>query len=310
MNYLGTIKRILDSDAGLIIEDMSQSKNKKVIDNRFNLIKQSVERVDNKDDFFNTKLIKLISPYINQLYDKKVEDFPSIVYDGKFKKVEQKYDELNLNDMSNLKKANEELSKKLFEYVCSILEANKDIKVDIKTLKRLLNRNPKLLSFCAERTYLYRDLNYKKLVKIMKENGTLEKSNINIDDIYQILFDTCQLNNQDVFCGLVSPEQFSQNHQKIDEMLSHINAKAFVEITNIIRCKFDKNFDRLSFVKNRSKDNFCVSLIIELLHFYAEDEDCNFIHQILSCTDILADKNVLGGVFAQYASQAVEQSLD
>ena len=39
MNSLETIKRILDSDAGLIIEDMSQSTNKKVIDNRFNLIK-------------------------------------------------------------------------------------------------------------------------------------------------------------------------------------------------------------------------------------------------------------------------------
>ena len=109
MNYLETIKRILDSDAGLIIEDMSQSKNKKVIDNRLGLIKQIVNQADNKDDKFYTRLIKLISYYINQLYNEKVEDFPSIVYDGKFKKVEQKYDELNLNDMFNLKKANEEL---------------------------------------------------------------------------------------------------------------------------------------------------------------------------------------------------------
>ena len=107
MNYLETIKRILDSDAGLIIEDMSQSKNKKVIDNRLGLIKQIVNQADNKDDKFYTRLIKLISYYINQLYNEKVEDFPSIVYDEKFRKVEQKYDELNLNDMFNLKKANE-----------------------------------------------------------------------------------------------------------------------------------------------------------------------------------------------------------
>ena len=306
MNYLETIKRILDSDAGLIIEDMSQSTNKKVIDNRLGLIKQIVNQADNKDDKFYTRLIKLISYYINKLYNEKVEDFPSIVYDGKFKKVEQKYDELNLNDMFNLKKANEELSEKLFEYVCSILEANKDIKVDIKTLKRLLNRNPKLFSLSAERTYIYRDSNYKKLVKIMNENGTLEKSNINIDDIYQILFDTCQLNNQDVFCGLVSPEQFSQNHQKIDEMLSRVNAKAFVEITNIIRCNFDKNFDRLSFAKNRSKDNFCESLIIELLHSYAEDEDYNFIHQILTDSKIQIDYDKY---YADYIGQTKLKSL-
>ena len=89
MNSLETIKRILDSDAGLIIEDMSHSTNKKVIDNRLGLIKQIINQADNKDDKFYTKLIKLISYYINQLYDKKVEDFPSIVYDGNFKKVEQ-----------------------------------------------------------------------------------------------------------------------------------------------------------------------------------------------------------------------------
>ena len=210
--------------------------------------------------------------------------------------------------MFNLKKANEKLSKNLFEYVCSILEANKDIKVDIKTLKRLLNRNPKLFSLFIEKTYLYRDFNYKKLVKIMNENGTLEKSNINIDDIYQILFDTCQLNNQDVFCGLVSPEQFSQNHQKIDEMLSRINAKAFVEITNIIRCNFDKNFDRLSFAKNRSKDKFCESLIIELLHYYTkdEDEDCNLIHQILIDPEIQIDYD---RYYADYIGQTNLKSL-
>lgn len=308
MNYLENIKRILDSDAGLIIEDMSQSVTKRVVDNRFNLIKKSVELVENKDDNFYDELIKLISYYINKLYDKKVEDFPSIVYDENGKEVAQEYDVLNLSDMSNLTLANEKLSKNLFEYVCSILETNKDIKVDIKTLKRLLNRNPKLFSLFAERTYLYRDSNYKKLVKIMNENGTLEKSNINIDDIYQLLFDTCQLNNEDVFCGLVTPEQFSQNHKKIDEMLSRINAKTFVEITNIIRCNFDKNFDRLSFAKNRSKDKFCESLIIELLHYYTkdEDEDCNLIHQILIDPEIQIDYD---RYYADYIGQTNLKSL-
>ena len=45
MNYLETIKRILDSDAGLIIEDMSQSKNKKVILNHFQILIFIIERL-------------------------------------------------------------------------------------------------------------------------------------------------------------------------------------------------------------------------------------------------------------------------
>ena len=133
MNYLANIKRILDSDAGLIIEDMSQPDIKKVVDNRFSLIKQSVERVENKDDNFYTELVKLISNYINELCDKKIEDFPIIVFDENSEEIAQEYDELNSSDMLNLTHANKELSKKLFEYVCSILEVNKDVKLDIET---------------------------------------------------------------------------------------------------------------------------------------------------------------------------------
>lgn len=306
MNYLANIKRILDSDAGLIIEDMSQPDIKKVVDNRFSLIKQSVERVENKDDNFYTELVKLISNYINELCDKKIEDFPIIVFDENSEEIAQEYDELNSSDMLNLTHANKELSKKLFEYVCSILEVNKDVKLDIETLKKLLNRNPKLFALSVEESYLYRTFDYKKLVKIINENGTLEKSNISIDDIYQILFDTCQLNNQDVFCGLVTPEQFSKNHKKIDEMLSCCNAKAFVEITNIIIRNFDRNFDRLSFAKNRSEDKFCERLIIELLHSYVKKEDCYLIHQILTDSEIQIDYDLY---YADYIGQTNLKSL-
>lgn len=289
MNILESIKKILDSDAGLVIDKVSQPKDKKLVDNRFTLIKQIVEQIENKDTNFYTKLVALISNYVNELYDKRVNDFPNVVLDENGDDVPQEYDELNSNDIFNLTQANKELSKKLFEYVCSILESDKDIQLDIETLKKLLNRNPKLFTLSVEESYLYRTFDYKKIVKIINENGTLGKSNISIDDIYQLLFDTCQLNNQDVFCGLVTPEQFSKNHQKIDEILSCCNAKAFVEITNIITRNFDKNFDRLSFAKNRSKDKFCERLIIELLHSYVEDEDCNLIHQILTDSEIQID---------------------
>lgn len=289
MSNLESIKKVLDSDAGLIVEDMLKPDDKKVVDNRFFLIKQNVELIENKDDDFYAELIKLIGNYIDQLYDKDVKDFPSIVLDETGERTTQDYDELNSSDMFNLTKANKELSEKLFEYICSILESNKDIKLDIETLKRLLNRNPKLFTLSVEKSYLYRTFDYKKLVKIINKNRTLEKANISIDEVYQLLLDTCQINNDDVFGSLVKPEQFSQNHQKIDEILTWCNAKAFVEITNIIRHNFDKNFDRFSIAKKRNKNKFCEWLIIELLHFHADKDDCNLIHQILTDSEIEID---------------------
>ena len=55
MNYFENVKRILDSVAGLIIENMSQLDIKRVVDNRVSLVKQSVEQFENKDnDFYTT----------------------------------------------------------------------------------------------------------------------------------------------------------------------------------------------------------------------------------------------------------------
>lgn len=306
MNYLNNIGIILESDPGLVIEDITKSTEKKVIDNRFNLIKQNIELINNKDVRFYTKLIKIISYYMDQLYDKNVEDFPSVVFDKNGEIDPQDYDEINSSDMFNLTCANKELSKELFEYVCNILEDKKNVKLDIDTLKCLLNRNPKPFDLSVEESYLYRPFDYKKLVNIIKENDTLKKSNINTDEIYQLLFDTSQLNNQDVFCGLVTPEQFNKNHQKIDKILSNCNAKSFGEITNIIRHNFDKNYDRLSFVKNRSKDKFGERLIIELLHLGVDEEDCNLIHSILIDSEIQIDYN---RYYADYTGQTNLKSL-
>ena len=67
MSNLESIKKVLDSDAGLIVEDMLKPDDKKVVDNRFFLIKQNVELIENKDDDFYAELIKLIVNYIDQL---------------------------------------------------------------------------------------------------------------------------------------------------------------------------------------------------------------------------------------------------
>lgn len=306
MDILENIKKVLESDAGLLIEDVSQPTNKKVVDNRLSLIKQNVDLAENKDDNFYAELIKLIGNYINQLCDEEVRDLPSVVFGENGEIVSQDYEKINSSDKSNLTEANRELSKQLFDYVCSILESNKDIKLDIETLKRLLNRNPKLFTLSVEKDYLYRPFDFSRLAKILNENQTLEKTNIGIDEVYQLLLDTCQLNNKDVFGILVKPEQFNQNHQKIDEILTWCSARFFVEITNVIIHNFDKDFDRFSIVKKRNKDKFCERLIIELLHWHADKEDCDLIHQILTDSEIEIDYDLYS---ADYTGQTDLKSI-
>lgn len=298
MNNLESVKKILDSDSGFIIEDISKKEKKEVIDNRFSLIKQSVEAIENKDDNFYFQLIKLIGNYIDPLYDKRVDDFPNVVFDKNGEEVLQDYTTLSSYDMYNLTEANKELANNLFEYVCTILENNKDVKLDIETLKKLLNRNPKLFDLSVEEDYLFRPFNFNKLVTIINENKMLEKSNINIDDIYQLLLDTYQINNDNVFGYLVKPEQFNQNHKKIEEVLTWCNAKTFAEITNIIRRSFDKDFDRFSIIKKRNKNKFCEELIIELLRWRAYDDDCSLVHQILTDPEIEIDYDLYSADFA------------
>ena len=66
MNVLENLKKVLESDAGLLIEDMSEPTVKKVVDNRLSLIKQNINLVVNKDDNFYDELIKLLAKYMKK----------------------------------------------------------------------------------------------------------------------------------------------------------------------------------------------------------------------------------------------------
>lgn len=286
------IKKILDSEVGLLVEDTSNEteNNKKIIiDNRFELLKNSVDLVENKDENFYAELIRLISGYLDKLCDSKLDDFSVIVFDESGELISQDYDCLDNCDINKLESANHELSTNLFDYICQILEENKDIRLDINTLKRLLNRNPKLFTLSVEESYLYRTFDFAKLANILSENEILKKSNISIDDTYELLIDTCQIDNDKVFGELIKPEEFKQNHQVIDELLNECNAKAFVDITNIIIRDFDKDFDRLSFAKRRKSNNFCERVIISLLKSYTRKEDYSLIHELLTDESIGID---------------------
>lgn len=290
LKELEKIKIYLDSQAGLIVSQTDETE-KNVVDNRIKLIEKEISLIENKDDEFYSELIKLISVYIDKLYETEINDFPNIVFDINGKLIPQNYNILNANDKYHLKRANRDFSVILFNYVCNILENNKDIKLDIETIKRILNRNPKPFGFSVEEIYLCRNFNFEKLVKIMSDNQTLKKSNINIDTIYQILIDAYQIDNGEIFRNLVNPDEFKENNAKIIDLLNLCNAKTFVGITDIIIGYFDKEFDRLAIAKKRAKKGFYERLIISLLTSYMTEKDSFLIHQILNDEEISINYN-------------------
>lgn len=292
---LEKIKRVLESDAGVlkgISNDLVNFDNKDVdveeqdikgiIDNRFELIKGYIDSSQYKKDVFYYEVIKLISSYLDKLNNSNYEDWNGIVFDKEGNLIPQNPELIDDNDMSKIRDASCALSENLFLYVCDILENNKDIKLDKETLKRLFNRHPKLFTHSVEESYLYDIFDYKKLANILTENETLKKSNLSLDDLYQLMIDSFQINNEEVVKIFIQPEDFKNNHQKIDEFLEKCNARTFVEETRIIRRLYDKDFDRLSIVKKRNNNNFCERVIIELLGSSSDPDDFDFIHHLLT----------------------------
>lgn len=283
---LEIIKKYLDSEAGLAEDSKGKER---IIDNRFELIKIQVCSIENKDDAFYSDLIKLISIYVDKLYDSKVDNPPVLVFNIDGELIPQNQERLSRWDKYYLSDANHDFSKNLFLYVCDILKANPNIKLDLDTLRRLLNRSPKLFTLSIETDFISRSLNFKKLAKIMHENQTLKKSGLNIDDIYQLLIDTYQLDNEDVFGTLVERDDFKANNKKIIDLLSNCNSSTFIKITNIILRNFNKNFDRMTLVKARKEKDFPELLITRMGLSYINEDDYNFIHQLLNDEDISID---------------------
>lgn len=316
-NILESIKKTLESEANLVVEnpdDLFKKEKEKikiqiiVSDSRFELIKQSVDSIKDKSDAFYAELIQIISIYIDKLYDRKrkIEFSNVLTMDANGETILLDSTFFNSHVEFLLQEANRDLSKQLFSYLCDILQNNKELTLSIETIKRLLNRNPQLFTLSVEESYISRTFNYGKLVKILNKNQTLKKSNININDVYQILIDTFQINNDEVFGNIVKPKEFKENHQKVDEMLMQCNAKTFVAITRIIRTHFDKNFDRLQFIKKRNKNKFCERLIKEVLLSYNTEEDFDLIHKILTDEDLEIDYNYY---FADYYGQCDVKSI-
>ena len=245
--------------------------------------------IENKDDAFYSGLIKLISIYVDKLYDSKVDNPPVLVFNIDGELIPQNQERLSHWDKYYLSGANCDFSKNLFLYVCDILKANPNIKLDLDTLRKLLNRSPKLFTLSIETDFISRSLDFKNLSKIMHENQTLKKSGLSIDDIYQLLIDTYQLDNEDVFGTLVERDDFKANNKKIIDLLSNCNSSTFVKITDIILRNFDKNFDRMTLVKARKEKDFPELLITRMGLSYINKDDCNFIHQLLNDEDISID---------------------
>lgn len=58
-----------------------------------------------------------------------------------------------------------------------------------------------------------------------------------------------------------------------------------MDITNIITRKLDENFDRLSIIKERKNGDFWERVIIQFLKCHLDEDEANFIHELLTGED-------------------------
>lgn len=299
------IKKILESDAGLISKK-DGSNNIEVVDNRLYLLNQEVQLRENKDNSFYENLVELLSDYMTTLYDGKYGEIPRVVFDKNGEKLDCDNRVLSDAEFTKLSIANKECADKLFNYIYAILKKEIDVKINIDTLTKLLNRNPKLFNLTAEKSYLYRSCNFEKMAKLLMENETLTKSNISEEEIYKLLIDTCQLDNEQVFKALVSKEQFKKVSEKIYAFLRKCNPKTFIDVTNIIIENYDPDFDRLAFIKQVSIPTYFENLIIELLRNCPRKQDFELIHQVLTDKNIKID---YGYDYSDYVGQFTLRDL-
>lgn len=285
MSSLDNINTILECSAMILSDDISKYSDERVCDKRLFFIKEIAKFINDKDDI--SELIEKISYHIDKFSDSRSDNISQKGLDEYGNVFEQNIDSHNSDSVFILVEKDRELACGLFEYVCYLLEKNSNVKLDSNTLAHLLNRGPKLFSLSIERDFIYRTYDYKRLINAINKNHKLEK--LEIDDLYQLLIVTCQINNAIVFSGLVTAEQFKKNHKKIDEFLMKCNASTFVEVTDTIIKNFDKDYARFNIVKERNKDNFCEKLIIQMLR--QPDIDYDFINQILLCSDISINYN-------------------
>lgn len=304
--FIKVVSEILESEAGLSQMNLNEDERvESIVDNRYDLLLKKIELYEDKTDEFYTKLISVLSQYINKIYNRKIECDCRYVFDKDFNCIEQDYNDYNYSVRFNIELCNRKLSEMLFNFICNLLQSNVDIKLDVDTLKQLLNRNPKLFEVSLDLSYLYRMFDYNKLCNILCKNNTLEKSNISAYDTYKILIDTCQINNCDVFAALITPEQFKKNHSVVDEFLKKCNSKIFAEVSNIVVNKFDNNYDRFSIIKERdanNKNNFCERVIKEMLGLSSDKSKYQLIHQLLTDDDISIDYNYFVGDYYGSAS--------
>lgn len=200
ISILKTIQAVINSEPGLNEDDS-------IVDNRLSIIKHIVDETEDKNDFFYYLLIKVIGMNLRKIYNRDFRKYIGLVLDENCKLIPQKYGKIfTKNDTTNLREAELDFLKSLFEYICDILENNKDIMLDVTTLINLLDRDPGAIE-----EYYYRPFNFSRIAKIIKENQTLEKSNVSLEDTYQIMYQTYQYDNEDVFGNLIPPEQLKKS---------------------------------------------------------------------------------------------------
>lgn len=273
------MKEVLNKIEEILESDIFVSTNNEIIDNRLSLITKEIESFKNKDNYFYLELIKVLAKIFeekensNIFQDKHDGNDNNIIY----------LDDRNKLTRLDLLHQNNIFKKNVFLYICTILKENKDIVIDYETLKKLFNCQPTKMSMLPYNEYLKNSFCYKKLAIILDENQTLKKSNITIDQIYQLLIDTYQIDEKDVFIHLISGDDFKNNHIRIDDFLKKCNGKTFAIVTNIIKNNYDKNYDCINILKSKDSKVHIEDVIIESLN---NSESYNLICEIMKNKDI------------------------
>ncbi len=288
MDIWEKIKTIIESGVDLTIEyDKNQpGKGKFVtIDYRWNLIKQAVREAQNLDDSFYRELISLISTYLANIDDHKYRKATThLLVNGEA--VTKDYTLVGDTKFNIINNAEQGFYNNLFSFICFILESNPNIKLDLPTLKCLLDCKPKPSTVVWIR---FRPFDYSLLAKTLRANQTLEKSGISLEETYQLLSETKQMTNDDVLVNLLRPENYTANHLPIDEYLATCGVIEFLNLSKIILNNYDPHLDRAALIKKRNENNFCEEVIMELLRWGKNPEDTLLIHQLLNDESISID---------------------
>lgn len=192
-------------------------------------------------------------------------------------------------------RANINLSNALFAYIGKLIQENPDITLSYDTLRVLLDTQPAPFYDSIENLYYSkRQYNFQSLAEILKQNNTLKKSGLSIEDTYQLLIDTHQIHKPEMWLALLTPEEVqSSSHQVLDDFLNGCDISTFITINDFFAKLFDPSYDPYTKLIKRIQKNpeMATTILERLCRKASTEQDYNFIADVLTNKNITIDYN-------------------